>query len=121
MYCYGYILCQNTKIYIGGGLSWSYKLEVLNFRVIQSSHPVCNTIMLLGVCTCLWSVFLLGLDGQFVSPHMYPVVCQARAWLLCIGFTLAYGAMFSKVWRVHRLTTKAKSEVKVGIFVPKLM
>ncbi|XP_021935592.1 gamma-aminobutyric acid type B receptor subunit 1 isoform X2 [Zootermopsis nevadensis] len=81
-------------------------------RVIQSSHPVCNTIMLLGVCTCLWSVFLLGLDGQFVSPHVYPVVCQARAWLLCIGFTLAYGAMFSKVWRVHRLTTKAKSEVK---------
>ncbi|XP_069685797.1 gamma-aminobutyric acid type B receptor subunit 1 isoform X3 [Periplaneta americana] len=81
-------------------------------RVIQSSHPVCNTIMLLGVCTCLWSVFLLGLDGQFVSPRVYPIVCQARAWLLCIGFTLAYGAMFSKVWRVHRLTTKAKSEVK---------
>ncbi|PSN34239.1 Gamma-aminobutyric acid type B receptor subunit 1 [Blattella germanica] len=80
--------------------------------VIQSSHPVCNTIMLTGICICLCSVFLLGLDGQFVSPHMYPVVCQARAWLLCIGFTLAYGAMFSKVWRVHRLTTKAKSEVK---------
>ncbi|XP_063216231.1 gamma-aminobutyric acid type B receptor subunit 1 isoform X2 [Bacillus rossius redtenbacheri] len=81
-------------------------------RVIQSSHPVCNTIMLLGVCTCLWSVFLLGLDGQFVSPAVYPAVCQARAWLLCTGFTLAYGAMFSKVWRVHRLTTKAKSKVK---------
>jgi gamma-aminobutyric acid type B receptor len=77
--------------------------------------------MLLGVCTCLWSVFLLGLDGQFVSPHVYPVVCQARAWLLSIGFTLAYGAMFSKVWRVHRLTTKAKSEVKVSIPVLKLM
>nr|QRN45425.1 metabotropic GABA-B receptor subtype 1 [Carausius morosus] len=81
-------------------------------RVIQSSHPVCNTIMLLGVCICLWSVFLLGLDGQFVSPAVYTVVCQARAWLLCTGFTLAYGAMFSKVWRVHRLTTKAKSKVK---------
>nr|CAD7265012.1 unnamed protein product [Timema shepardi] len=80
-------------------------------RVIQSSHPVCNTIMLLGVCTCLWSVFLLGLDGQFVGPAMYPMVCQARAWMLTTGFTLAYGAMFSKVWRVHRLTTKAKSEV----------
>jgi gamma-aminobutyric acid type B receptor len=25
-----------------------------------------------------------------------------RAWLLCLGFTLAFGAMFSKVWRVHR-------------------
>ncbi|KAL1138797.1 hypothetical protein AAG570_008859, partial [Ranatra chinensis] len=79
-------------------------------RVIMLSHPVCNTIMLVGVITCLSSVFLLGLDGQFVSPENYPGVCQARVWLLSIGFTLGYGAMFSKVWRVHRLTTKAKSD-----------
>lgn len=84
-------------------------------RVIQSSHPVCNTIMLFGVMVCLASVFLLGLDGRFVSPDTYPNICQARAWLLTIGFTLSYGAMFSKVWRVHRLTTKAKSDPKVRI------
>uniref|UniRef100_A0A1A9UIR0 G-protein coupled receptors family 3 profile domain-containing protein n=1 Tax=Glossina austeni TaxID=7395 RepID=A0A1A9UIR0_GLOAU len=39
-------------------------------------------------------------------------ICQARAWLLSTGFTLAYGAMFSKVWRVHRFTTKAKTDPK---------
>ncbi|XP_071051678.1 gamma-aminobutyric acid type B receptor subunit 1 isoform X3 [Onthophagus taurus] len=82
-------------------------------RVIQSSHPVCNTIMLIGIIVCLASIFLLGLDGNFVSPDSYPSVCQARAWLLTTGFTLSYGAMFSKVWRVHRLTTKAKSDPKV--------
>lgn len=82
-------------------------------RVIQSSHPVCNTIMLFGVIVCLASVFLLGLDGRFVTPDAYPHICQARTWLLTLGFTLSYGAMFSKVWRVHRLTTKAKSDPKV--------
>ncbi|XP_036321899.1 gamma-aminobutyric acid type B receptor subunit 1 isoform X2 [Rhagoletis pomonella] len=81
-------------------------------RVIQSSHPVCNTIMLFGVITCLVSVILLGMDGRFVSPEEYPKICQARAWLLTTGFTLAYGAMFSKVWRVHRFTTKAKTDPK---------
>lgn len=81
--------------------------------MIASSHPVCNTLMLLGVMTCLGAVVPLGLDGQFVSADAYPVVCQFRAWLLCIGFTLAYGAMFSKVWRVHRLHTKAKQDSKV--------
>ncbi len=30
-----------------------------------------------------------------------------------MGFTLAFGAMFSKVWRVHRFTTKAKTDPKV--------
>ncbi|XP_068912302.1 gamma-aminobutyric acid type B receptor subunit 1 isoform X3 [Tenebrio molitor] len=82
-------------------------------RVIQSSHPVCNTIMLFGIAVCLTAVFLLGLDGRFVSPAAYPAICQARAWLLSTGFTLSFGAMFSKVWRVHRLTTKAKSDPKV--------
>ncbi|KAB0802323.1 hypothetical protein PPYR_04509 [Photinus pyralis] len=100
------------------GILISISLIIFNIwnghrRVIQSSHPVCNTIMLFGVIVCLTSVFLLGLDGNFVPPHVYPSVCQARAWSLTIGFTLAYGAMFSKVWRVHRLTTKAKSDPKV--------
>nr|XP_050850762.1 gamma-aminobutyric acid type B receptor subunit 1 isoform X2 [Vespula vulgaris] len=79
-------------------------------RVIMSSHPVCNTIMLAGVIACFISVFLLGIDGRFVSPGEYPGVCQARAWMLSTGFTLAFGAMFSKVWRVHRLTTKTKAD-----------
>jgi gamma-aminobutyric acid type B receptor len=56
---------------------------------------------------------LTGLDGRFVSSDNYPGVCQARVWLLTLGFTLAYGAMFSKVWRVHRLTTKSKQDGKV--------
>ncbi|XP_016910948.1 gamma-aminobutyric acid type B receptor subunit 1 isoform X3 [Apis cerana] len=79
-------------------------------RVIMSSHPVCNTIMLIGVIACFVSVFLLGIDGRFVAAWEYPAVCQARSWMLSTGFTLAFGAMFSKVWRVHRLTTKTKAD-----------
>ncbi|KAH8375729.1 hypothetical protein KR093_003145 [Drosophila rubida] len=117
------------------GIFVAFSLIIFNIwnkhrRVIQSSHPVCNTIMLFGVIICLISVILLGIDGRFVSPHEYPKVsnrnyygtpanllnilqiCQARAWLLSTGFTLAYGAMFSKVWRVHRFTTKAKTDPK---------
>ncbi|EEB17707.1 class C metabotropic glutamate-like G-protein coupled receptor GPRgbb1, putative [Pediculus humanus corporis] len=81
-------------------------------RVIQHSHPICNTIILSGCIISLWSVFLLGLDGQFIPANVYPQICQTRVWLLSIGFTLGYGAMFSKVWRVHRFTTKAKADPK---------
>ncbi|XP_044010005.1 gamma-aminobutyric acid type B receptor subunit 1 isoform X3 [Aphidius gifuensis] len=97
------------------GIIFTIMLIIFNIwhrhrRVIQSSHPVCNTIMLVGVIACLISVFLLGVDGRFVEPWEYAAVCQARTWMLSIGFTLAFGAMFSKVWRVHRLTTKAKAD-----------
>lgn len=50
------------------------KLFRLFRSVIQSSHPVCNTIMLFGVIICLLSVILLGMDGRFISPETYPQV-----------------------------------------------
>lgn len=38
---------------------------------------------------------------------------QARAWVLMSGFTLAFGAMFSKTWRVHAIFTNIKLNKKV--------
>uniref|UniRef100_A0A061QLL2 Gamma-aminobutyric acid type B receptor subunit 2 n=1 Tax=Cupiennius salei TaxID=6928 RepID=A0A061QLL2_CUPSA len=99
------------------GIVWAIGLLIFNTifrhsRYIQLSHPMCNNIMLIGIICCLLCACLLGLDGQFVGEESFNTLCQARAWLLTIGFTLSYGAMFSKIWRVHRLTTKSKSESK---------
>jgi gamma-aminobutyric acid type B receptor len=66
--------------------------------------------MLVGIILLLSSVVLLGMDGDTVSVAHFPFVCQMRVWLLCCGFTLAFGAMFSKVWRVHRQSTKPKED-----------
>ncbi|XP_046442537.1 gamma-aminobutyric acid type B receptor subunit 1-like [Daphnia pulex] len=79
-------------------------------KLIELSQPACNNVMLVGIVLLLSSVILLGMDGDTVPVVHFPVVCQLRAWLLCLGFTLAFGAMFSKVWRVHRQSTKSKEE-----------
>ncbi|KAI8429731.1 hypothetical protein MSG28_000286 [Choristoneura fumiferana] len=81
-------------------------------RVIQWSHPACNTVMLCGCCICLGAAVALGVDGRWVQPHHFSALCSARAWLLATGFSMAYGAMFTKVWRVHRHTTKPKPDTK---------
>ena len=42
---------------------------------------------------------------------------QARLWLLGVGFSLAYGSMFTKVWWVHTAVTKKderREKRKVG-------
>lgn len=42
---------------------------------------------------------------------------QFRLWLLGLGFSLAYGSMFTKIWWVHTLFTKKeekKEKKKVG-------
>ncbi len=87
-------------------------------RIIQHSHPSCNNLMLSGIATCLLAIIPLGLDGRFVSPSWFPVACGAGSWLLTLGFTLAFGAMFSKIWRVHRLATKSKTDPKTRNVVP---
>lgn len=66
--------------------------------------------MLMGIIGCFLAVLFIGIDGRFVTPWEFVIVCQARAWTMSTGFTLAFGAMFSKVWRVHRLSTKAKAD-----------
>lgn len=35
---------------------------------------------------------------------------QARLWLLGLGFSLAYGSMFTKIWWVHTVFTKKEEK-----------
>lgn len=60
------------------------------------------------------SVIFLGLDSQLSSVTAFPYICTARAWLLMAGFSLAFGSMFSKTWRVHSIFTDVKLNKKVS-------
>lgn len=82
-------------------------------RFISLSHPVCNDVTLIGIIVCLLAVMLLGLDGRFLSNNYYSFACYLRAWSLSIGFTLSYGSMFTKVWRVHKFATLSEDKIKV--------
>ena len=99
------------------GIFIAFSLIYFNFRyghrrTIMQSHPSCNNLMLVGISFCLMAIVPMGLDGRFVSPSWFPLACGSGVWLLTLGFTLAFGAMFSKIWRVHRLATKNKSDSK---------
>jgi gamma-aminobutyric acid type B receptor len=94
----------------GIGVIWALGLLVFNFRFknfryIQMSHPVTNNIMLIGFIICLSSIVLFGLDGQKISIRYFSGVCHARAAFLSIGFSLSFGAMFTKIWISYRIST----------------
>lgn len=52
-------------------------------------------------------------SSMYYFLHCVRPVCTARAWLLMAGFSLAFGAMFSKTWRVHSIFTDVKLNKKV--------
>lgn len=82
-------------------------------RYIKMSSPHLNNLIIIGCMLTYMSVIFLGLDSGLSSVAAFPYICTARAWLLMAGFSLAFGAMFSKTWRVHSIFTDLKLNKKV--------
>lgn len=85
------------------------------FRYIKMSSPHLNNLIIVGCMLTYSSVIFLGLDSTLSSVQAFPYICTARAWLLMAGFSLAFGAMFSKTWRVHSIFTDVKLNKRVSI------
>jgi len=101
----------SLAIFISLFFLW-FNIAKRNVRFIKMSSPNLNNSVLLGCTLSYISVLLFGLDGGFISSG-YEIVCASRAWTLSLGFSLAYGAMFSKTWRVHLIFTNKKLKRKV--------
>uniref|UniRef100_A0A8C1ZA44 G-protein coupled receptors family 3 profile domain-containing protein n=1 Tax=Cyprinus carpio TaxID=7962 RepID=A0A8C1ZA44_CYPCA len=93
-----------------GNLSW-YGNDKWIGKKNQNSQPYLNNMTAVGCVLALAAVFPLGIDGLHIQRSQFPVVCQFRLWLLGLGFSLAYGSMFTKIWWVHTVFTK-KDEKK---------
>ena len=70
-------------------------------------------LIIIGCILTYTSVIMLGLDSHLTSVESFPYICTARAWILMSGFTLSFGSMFSKTWRVHSIFTNVQLNKKV--------
>ncbi|XP_043940283.1 gamma-aminobutyric acid type B receptor subunit 1-like [Protopterus annectens] len=93
-----------------GIICLTFNIYNSHIRYIQNSQPYLNNMTALGCILALAAVFPLGLDGYHIEPWHFSFVCQARVWLLGLGFGLAYGSMFTKIWWVHTLFTKKEEK-----------
>ncbi|XP_070567134.1 gamma-aminobutyric acid type B receptor subunit 2-like [Ptychodera flava] len=79
-----------------------------NKRHIKLSSPKLNNVILAGGIVVYLTTVLFGVNVTKENEG----VCQARAWTLAVGFTLTFGAMFSKTWRVHIIFTNKTAQSK---------
>ncbi|XP_066580245.1 gamma-aminobutyric acid type B receptor subunit 1 isoform X2 [Amia ocellicauda] len=93
-----------------GIICLTFNIYNSNVRYIQNSQPYLNNMTAVGCMMALAAVFPLGIDGNHVRRSQFPFVCQARLWLLGLGFSLAYGSMFTKIWWVHTVFTKKEEK-----------
>ncbi|UJR31296.1 hypothetical protein I4U23_018794 [Adineta vaga] len=78
-------------------------------RFIRMSSPQINNLIIAGCILSYTSVLLMGIDSSLLgkqnSISAMNFICAARIWTLSIGFTISFGAVFSKTWRVHTIFT----------------
>lgn len=83
-------------------LNWRYR----HVKVIKMSSPHINSIILLGFLMVLTFVMLTGYTGP-----SFDFICNLRLWLVSLGFTLSFGGLFAKTYRVHKIFNSEKLKV----------
>ncbi|KAJ4447108.1 hypothetical protein ANN_09108 [Periplaneta americana] len=90
----------------------AFNLHFRKLKYIKLSSPRLNNMAVVGCILVYTAVILLGLDHATLPTNThFPAVCTARVYLLSAGFSLAFGSMFTKTYRVHRIFTRSRSGV----------
>lgn len=81
-----------------------FNIYFANQRFVKLSSPKLNNLILIGSLLIYASILMSGFHLRNIQQD-FPAVCMIRTWMVSVGFVLAFGAMFSKTWRVHRVAT----------------
>ncbi|XP_071809085.1 gamma-aminobutyric acid type B receptor subunit 2-like [Asterias amurensis] len=110
---------MTSCIIAGLGCILAICFVVFNFikrkhREVKMSSPRLNNVVAAGLVLAYAGVIVMGIDEAIVSGEQHLLnICKAREWLLSISFTLAFGGMFTKMWRVYSIVIHNKTKKKV--------
>lgn len=78
-------------------------------RVIRAAQPIFLLLVVTGVLLMSASIIPMTIDDEHYSQHACDIACNATPWLLSLGFSLTFAALFSKLWRIDRVLEAARS------------
>ncbi|CAG5114620.1 unnamed protein product [Candidula unifasciata] len=67
-------------------------------RVIKMSSPRLNNVILVGCILGYSNILVLDIQGEDTG-----IVCVVRTFTLVLSFSLTFGALFAKTWRVYEI------------------
>ncbi|XP_075974228.1 gamma-aminobutyric acid type B receptor subunit 3 [Anticarsia gemmatalis] len=89
-----------------------FNLHYSKRRSIKLSSPRLNNMTLIGCVLVYTAVALLGVDNATLPSYVpFSAMCTGRVYILSAGFSLAFGSMFAKTYRVHRIFVSNRSGV----------
>jgi len=92
-------------------------------RVIQAAQPGFLALVAFGVLIMGFSIVPLSFDDSSpdYTQEMGDLRCMTVPWLLFIGFTLIFAALFAKLWRINRLFQSSSRFQRVTLKIKDVM
>lgn len=84
-------------------------------RVIRAAQPFFLGLICFGSMILASSIIPATMDDTIVSEKGADVACIMRYWLFPVGFCLMFSALFSKLWRVNKLLSKAATFQRIQV------
>ena len=94
-------------------LCWVYKHR--EKTIVKSAQPQFLLLLILGIVIMGLSIVPMGLDDSVVSTEGASIACMVTPWMVVIGFSLTFAALFFKVWRLNLLMKSAASFRRVTV------
>ena len=69
-------------------------------------------MIVVGTIVFYTTVILFGVDENVASYTTVDGLCQGRIWLVSIGFSLLYGTILVKTWKIYYTLNYTRSESK---------
>mmetsp|Transcript_12246 Transcript_12246/g.20084 ORF Transcript_12246/g.20084 Transcript_12246/m.20084 type:complete len:621 (-) Transcript_12246:121-1983(-) len=91
------------------------------FSVIKASQPPFLYLICLGCMIMSLTIVPLSIDDSMVSAEGCSKACASVPWLIAIGFSVAFSALGSKIWRLNRLMKAASGFKRITIKVKDVM
>ena len=109
--CYSLFAIQ-ALVCISCGV-WMYKKR--ETRQVKAAQPLFLNLVLFGCMLSISSILVAAQQADPNSEDLPP--CALFPWLFCLGFSITFGTLFAKIWRVWRLFKSAVEFQRVVITV----
>ena len=84
-------------------------------RVIRASQPLFLQIFCAGIMIMGLSIVPMGIDDSLAADRGCTIACMAMPWLLSMGFSIVFAALFCKIWRINQIVTACRNYQRVSV------
>jgi hypothetical protein len=80
-------------------LSMFIHIPILYCSVVKNTLPVVNVCLCIGSILAYAIVLFMGIDENLTADASF--ACHCTIWLACFAFSLMFGSLLAKAWRIY--------------------